>query len=240
MDNKDLEAKTNQLRGLHQYKNKTEAELIDIAKKKLEEESIEGIEWVGLEKKEEKQANLLYNKYLKIHNFESFSDKEDLKHLIQNLIIYDELLRQLHKKAKSKTQSITERDIKSKNSLEEQVAQYKERLGLSQKKQSKWKEFWLSLKKRILFYAETHSGAFYFKCPSCQKMALLLRKVDDYKTFDFKMFRGTHLYNETLLRFIEEGKLTQEEVAEVWGLQHTDYIKGIYDLYLAEKHKPSA
>ena len=50
------------------------------------------------------------------------------------------------------------------------------------------------------------------------------------------MFKGTLLYNKVLMEFIDNGKLTIEEVSKVFGLQNTDYIKGIYNkVYLKEK-----
>jgi len=69
-------------------------------------------------------------------------------------------------------------------------------------------------------------------------MALLLRKVDDYNAFDFKMFKGTYLYNEEMFKDIDNGKITKEDVARYWGLQNTDYINGIYEkVYSLEKKK---
>ncbi|MBN1467760.1 MAG: hypothetical protein JW924_03460 [Fusobacteriaceae bacterium] len=242
MYNKDLEDLIKKLKNLYQYRNKTEEEIVEIAKAKLAQESekerLEPIFWVGLTPEEEKKANNLYNEYLKAHDLESFSDKEDLKYLVQNIIIYEQLLEQIAKKARDSKLNISKYDIDAKNALERQIEDYKSKLGISSKKQASWQDFWLGLKKRIQLYIATHSGAFYLKCPyhDCNRMILLLRRVKDYQAFPFKMFRGTHLYNEEMLKDIESGKLTQEDVARYWSLEHTDYIKMIYEeIYLKEK-----
>jgi len=235
----DLEAKFNQIKNMPQYRDKSEAEIKKIAKELLKEEDKKyKVEWVGLTTAEKKKADKLFDEYSKKYQITKLSDLEDLKSLIFTTTVKERIQKILQKLEKSGNAPPV-RTMDSYDTLHKQESELKARLGLGQeKKESKWKVFWTNFKKKLLHYVLYHKGAFYFKCPSCKKMALLLRKVEDYNTFDFTMFRGTYLYNEEMFKDIDSGKISKEDVSRYWGLQNTDYINLIYEkVWLPEQKK---
>ncbi len=251
MNDNDLEKQIASLRNLPWAKKLSEEELKARAikilnknkKEKKAEQAIESdVEWIGLDAEETKKANKKYHLWLTKHNIESYSDKQDLRNLIQQEAIYESLIAQLTAKSKKKTtgkvqpKGLTSFDIGALKQLNEVNLSLKAKLGLSTKKKETWKDFWLGLIKRIMFYIRTHDGQFQMKCPYCQQMVLLLRRIKNYDTFQWKCFRGTHLYNEEMMKDIQRGKLTQKDVARYWSLEHTDYIQGIYEeIFLKEQ-----
>ena len=234
-------SKYNQIKHLVQYKNKTDEEIKEIAKKLVSEEEKQkentyDVEWEGLATSEKKKATVLFNDYSKKYQIEKLSDLEDLKQLIYTGALKE---RVQHKLLEIANQNAVPPEVivKTLDTITKQENALKDRLGLGlEKKESKWKTFWVNFKKKLNNYALSHKGAFYFKCPKCQEMALLLRKTKDYNTFPFAMFRGTYVYNEEMFKDIDSGKITKEDVSRYWGLQNTDYINWIYEkLYLQEK-----
>jgi hypothetical protein len=235
----DLKSRISQLKKLKQYEGKSKAELEKIA---LEIEKYK-VDWVGLSSSEKKRADSLYRDYIDNYHLETFSDKEDLKVLVYNTALLERIQKKIEKieKATKKRNGIgtlLPKDvIDSLNNIQKQILILKEKLGLFiDKKDESWLDFWGKLKKKFSLYVNEHKGAFTMKCPYCGEYVLLTRKIEDYDAIPFTMFKGTVLYNEKLMQLIEQGKLTEKEVAEIFGLQSVDYIKGIFQkIYLREK-----
>lgn len=230
--NKELRKKINSLKNLPQYKGKTEEELLKIINSKPE-----NINWVGLAEEEKPRADELYQQYRDNYHVEGYSDLEDLRTLVYNQILIERIAKLMGEgtKAGSIPKKLT---LDSLSNLQKQVLDLKERLGLNKGKNASWLDWWKGFKQKLLNYSDTHKGEFFFQCPKCHTITQLLRRVKDYESFPCKMFKGTQLYNEPLMKFIEQGKLTKKEVAEVWGLPRVDYIDLIYKkIYLKEKHK---
>jgi len=192
--------------------------------------------WVGLNKSEVSRANYRFKEYAKTYHLNSITDKGLLKDFVYLEILGDRLQEKIQTLGDTGTDVPLELMTEYRDNLERKV-KLAEKLGLSSDKlQSNWIEVWDKLKKKAQLYAETHRGACTAKCPYCSKLFLLLMKIDNYESFPFTMFKGTVLYNKKLMELIEEGKLTIEEVSEIWGLSKTDYVKGIYNkIYLVEK-----
>lgn len=237
---REIRKRVKKYSSLKQYQDKTPEELKQIAKERIEEEQKQALfqlEGEYIDNEERKFAKSLFKKYLDTSHIEHPSEIHQLNKLVWLETWAKRIEKQITEKNEKK-QLVPKGLTNDYLSILDKISIIKEQLGLFAKKGESWLEFWGKLLKKLLLYAQSHKGAFYFKCPHCLEMTLILRKIDNYNTFPFIMFKGTHLYNEPLMRFIEEGKLTVEEVAEIWGLPRTDYIKGIYEkVYLAERRK---
>jgi len=240
-----IENRVKQIRKLKQYKGKTENELIETATQQVEQKiksklfRLEG-DYSGSEKK---FAQLLFDKYIENSYVEHPGEVNTLNKLIFLEVLAKRIENQLNIRTtseKEKNKFIPKYVMGDYLALLDKIMGIKKQLGVLGGKDNNFLEFWVKFLKKLKIYVSTHSGEFYFKCPYCKQMALILRKIKDYDTFPFTMFRGTKLYNEKLLSLIEEGRLTVREVSEVWGLPRDDYVKGIYEkIYLEERRQKS-
>lgn len=201
-------------------------------------------QWTGLNDRKEKDwARKRFKEYGDSAHIDSHSDFELLVELVKREVIqerYWKKIEEIEKKASKidGSAAIPKGVINSLDDNLEQIIKLKDLIGLGQgdKKKAKFEEIWDSIQRKLQKYSETHRGEFLMKCPHCGKYVQLLRKIKDYDTHDFKMFRDTFLYNETLMKFIDDKILTVDQVAEIWGLELPDYIIGIYEkIYLKEK-----
>lgn len=194
--------------------------------------------WIGLNSAEARKANSNFNKYSNTYHLTSVSDQSLLEDYVYLEILGDRLQEQIKSLSNGDDKTTVPRNLMEQfhNNLEQKL-NLAEKLGFGKGKQdSGWLEFWEGLKKKTLLYSQENRGLCTAKCPYCKKLFLLLKKIDDYDSFKFTMFRGTILYNSKLMELIDNKKLTMEEVAEIWGLQNTDYIKGIFNrIYLKDK-----
>jgi len=237
MTNEQIKSKIEQLGKLKQYRNKSQEELEDIAIKQLTREENK-IEWIGLTKEEEKNANKIYNNYTEHHHIENFNDLEDLKTLVYNTLLENRIKIKIYDLTNQANPEIPSKFVlDSLTSLQKQNLDLKAKLGLNESQQEGWMQFWQRLCKKINNYAVEHRGLFLFKCPdlNCGKIVLLLRKVADYNTFDFRCFRGTFIYSETMMKLIDEKKISFKESADIFGVSE-EYMRGMYEkIYIKEK-----
>jgi hypothetical protein len=195
-------------------------------------------EWIGLSSSESRKASSKYREYAIAHSITTASDKPLLESYVYVEIMRDRIQEQIKKISDTGNKTTIPKDLLNQYyDATDQMIMLGEKLGFNEnKKESSFLKFWSKIKEKAQRYAVENRGLCTAKCPYCQKLFLLLKKVDDYDSFDFTMFRGTLLYNKVLMEFIESGKLTMEEVSKIFGLQNTDYIKGIYNkVYLKEK-----
>jgi len=238
----DIKKEIKKLKNLNCYKDKTNEELKAIIKEKqLEKEKYQPI-WNGLQTADKKWANDRFTLYKSTYSIDNPSDI----HLLEDLVFYECLQEQYKKKVQDLTKAsadisstviIPDAILKSLESVQSRLMTLKEKLGLfEERKKDDVLSVWLLLKKKILKHAQENSGAFTFKCPSCGNLALLVKKIDNFNTCDFKMFKGTYLYNEHMFKLLDENKITKEDIAKFFGLQSVEYIDKIYEkLYLPEK-----
>lgn len=236
MKKSEIQARVKQYKTLAQFKDKSEEELFELAKKSLEQEEKQGLA-VGLYiGKEKKKAKELFSKYINEYHLESVSDITLLNTRIFFEILTDRIqarLTELQKKNLPPDGS----DLKNLIEINKQILDLDRSLGFLEDKQKDYSEIWELLKEKLRLYANENKGAFYFQCPHCGEMTLLLKKIDDYNAFDWNMFRGTFVYNEALFNMIEQKRMTIEEVASIFGCS-SDYIQGIYNnVYLKDKTK---
>ena len=249
MTKNKIKRKIKQIKSLTQYRDYSSEELEKEAIRLLEEEEKYKVEWIGFDKSEIKRANKLYSEYLEHYPYiESFSDLEDLKLLVSNVVLLERLDTLVYNREKTK---LSKYDIDARKELANQILNLKDKLGLSKvRKREAWKDIWTSLKKRIIHHLQSNRGAFEFKCPHCGEFALLAIKIKDYNTFPFKFFKGTFLYNYWLFKMMEEGKITKNDLIKIFddykekpkedenNPRLSDYIDWIYKkVYLKEKNQ---
>lgn len=238
MDKNQINNQIKKLSKLKQYKDLPAEKLEQIAIEKLskiQKKKDDEVVWFGLNDEECILADEYYNNFINNHSIEGFNDKENLKTLVFNLILEKRLKEKIHSIA-IKEEFPPKHFIDSLSEIQTQNLNLKKQLGLEDKKQEGWIDFWKRLTKKLNIYAQTHSGAFYFKCPTCGEMALLCKKVEDYNIFNFKVFRGTFVYSEELCKMIDEKIISVERAASVLGVS-PEYMQGCYEkLFLQEKN----
>ncbi len=236
MDEK-IKNKVESLRNLKPFKNKTEAELVEIATKKVEEETPKsGIEWTGVLPSEEKEATRIYNCYIEQHEIGGFNDLENLKTLVYNQVLENRMRTKFtDKDSKGKQKIPSTYQLQSLTNLQKQILELKARLGLNDERKEGWLEYWKRFLKKIKHHAVTHRGSFTFKCGNCGKMYILARKITDYNTFSFNMFRGTFVYSEEVFALIHEGKIDFDRASKILFGTGKEYLQGMYNqIYLKE------
>ncbi len=197
---------------------------------------------VGLTTQEKNSARKHFKEYKSRYHIERYSDLALLEELVYKELISEQYKTKIKDIQKSKT--VKEKNIIPRNLLEaldenlDKILLLKEKLGLFlERKESNWIDFWGRFQKKLQIYAQTHKAECTFKCPTCGEYALLLRKIDNYNTFNFNLLRGTFVYNKELMEEIEKGTLSRERVAKIFGCS-VDYIDGLYnEVYLKEKRQ---
>lgn len=195
--------------------------------------------WSGLESWEVSAANKLYKSYKEHYHIEQLSDLQVLKDLVWLEIVQERLKKDSLQisEATKKANIIPVQTLEAIDSIQDKILVLKQKIGLfEEKKTDSFLNFWDILKKKINKRANEYRASFQFRCPSCGKFALLVRKVEDYNVVDFKMFKGTVLYNEELFNLVYDKKITLKDVANIWGQPLTDYVEKMYnDIYLPER-----
>jgi len=162
-----IQARYNQIKNFPQYKTKSKKEVWEVARKSIEEKKEEEqneIEWIGLTDEEIPKANKLFDQFKEKYQITKFSDIDDLKRLVISMVIEGRL--NLIMQGLADENTFVGKDIlDALKVVQNQIVSFKKRLGLGEeKKESKWKIFWVNFKQKINNYANTHKGAFYFKC----------------------------------------------------------------------------
>jgi hypothetical protein len=235
------EAQVAKLRNLPQYKDKSDEELTVIAQSSNRDEY--KFHGDGLSKDDKKWCEKRFSLYRDNCTVENFSDLIDLESLVTmelHLKQIQDCLNQLHEKtAGTDSYHVPTKELEAERELLNSILSLKKTLGLKEEKKTEsFVDFLKNFKRKVALYIVDHRGAFTFKCPHCGSLALLYKKIEDYHTADFTMFRGTLLYNEKLMDLIYDKKLSVRDVAEVFGQPTDDYVKGIYEkIYLSERAK---
>jgi len=237
-----LDNRMKKIKSRKQNHNKSLEQIKELALKEIEREKLK-VNWVGLASNEIKTANNLYANYVNGYHIDSFTDLENLKTLVFNTILEDRIRKSMEPEFEDKDGNKLEYRIPNKfvldslTSMQKQNLDLKNKLGLNKTKKIGWMDFWQEFLEKINKHAVTHRGAFTFKCPNCGELKLLLRKVDDYNTFDWACFRSTDIYSETVMELIDEKKIDYTRAAEIFGCS-PEYMDGIYNrVYLKEKEQ---
>ncbi|MHA1787861.1 MAG: hypothetical protein ACTSXT_01410 [Candidatus Helarchaeota archaeon] len=198
-------------------------------------------EGIGLSTAEKRKAKKRFEAYIDNYHIENLADYQLIEELVFRESLQERYKKQIGKLAKKseKEELVPKHILNTLDDNLQNIVTLKEKLGLFDDKNKKDEvvEVLERLKKKMQIYAETHRAKCLFKCPSCGEYALLLKKIDDYNTFNFNLLRGTFVYNEQLMEEIEKGNLSIDRVAKILGCS-SDYVKGCYEkIYLKEKEQ---
>jgi len=218
---KKLEKKINQLKKLVQYKNYSKEELEEAARESLKKEEIYKSEWSGFAPEESRKANNLLKVYIDKYHITKFSDREDLKTLIEN-----EILKQRIQKRVGDDKGIPPKYvIDSLNTLQNQILNLKEKLGIFEdKKQSDAFVYIQKLKKKFKKWREENQGSRTCICPHCSKMIMLKIRTEAWEAQKHPFFKDRILANEHLVKLYQEKKITNVDVAKILGCS-IDYVR---------------
>jgi len=223
-----LDREVRRIRNLTQNKNKTEEELLIIAKESMERQEILSSLTFCLED-EKKFATELLNKYLEESSLESASEKDTLKHLIDLEVLLERIKKQLNTEYGKVNPTIPIAFIQQVTELTNQIMELKDKLGLSRKQEQQTVlDEWNKLKAKALAYYKESAGCNVVRCPECNKLFMLLKDLKGYSAEKTTWFKKTLLYNKKLFELYDQRRITIEEMAIIFGVSK-DYIVHIYE-----------
>jgi DNA-directed RNA polymerase subunit RPC12/RpoP len=234
--NKVIENKYKQIKGLKSYKNLSEIELRDLAKKKLADAPDKDLEIASLfsDKKEVLLAKKLLNKYLTDYTPSSVSDKNNLRHLIYLEMVQIRLQDKMNA-VNATSNAIPLQMIDSIHKNLREINDLKLKLGLIGEKREETKSdmymAWDLLKDKFKRWREENQGTRTVVCPHCGKMIMLKIRTTAWEAQKHCMFQDRVLANKHLIKLYLDKKITKEDVAAVLETS-TDYV-----IWLMERWK---
>ena len=240
MDN--FEKIKNMLRGQKQNKGKSEEELDLLTKEKIEKDEILGSLTFCLETERDFASNLL-GKYLTESAIESFTDRDTLRQLIDLEIIVERIKALLNIEYDKANKAIPLQMLDQLTSLNNQIMDLKERLGLTQKKEDKNDTVKVIDNMLIRFHKwvnkpENRSN-YEFQCPKCSEIFLVRRRLDKEKD-EVKghpwFIDGGILFNKAIFEDLDLGKISEDQAARYLNAT-LDYIKWIRQNYPLNQDK---
>ena len=234
--NNELESKIKRIRNLKQNQNKSEEEIIALAKQQLEKETIiNGLAFcIGDEEKD--YANKLLEEVLNEASITSISDRDTLKQFIDNSILIERIKAEIKKEYEKGNPSIPLKMSEELRSLQDLNYTLKERLGLTKKESQDVLEEWNKLKEKAINYYKEHAGCNVARCPYCKKLFMILKDMRGHTTEKIPIFKKTLLYNKKLFeKFEKQESLTLDDMMEILGVS-ADYIYYVLEkVYKNEK-----
>ena len=226
---KQLDKLKNQLRNLKQNRNLSDEEIEAKAKEKLEKNEILSHLTFCIDNEERKFASHLLEKYLEESSLESTSEKDTLRQLIDVEVLMERIKKFLNTEYIKANPVIPTQMLDQLTTLNKQVIDLKDNLGLSKKDEQKnILDKWDNLKSKALAYYKENAGCNIAKCPECQKLFYILKDMRNHKTEKIPFFKKTLLYNKKLYELYEQNKITKEEMIVILGVSG-DYVDYIFE-----------
>jgi len=188
-----------QLRSLHQYKDLSDKEIYEIAKKQVElKQKVKdlNLDELFFDSKEKKKAKELAKKYLQEFVIENISDKNILKSLIY-LEILNFRLQERTNDLYKKNSAVPLKIVETIHRNLEKINELKEKLGLTNKQESDAFKYIQLLKKKFKIWLQNNPDR-YSKCPYCNKVYLLKLKTEYYTPEKFSFLYNNRPYNKKL------------------------------------------
>jgi len=228
------------LRNLPQNSEKSDKEMEVLADEELQKKDIIENTFAATEE-EEKFIKDLLKKYMSQGSIETESDKLTLQQLLCQELIAERFKHLLKVQYSAANPAQDLEIVEQLDKVVKRITELKIELGLSQKdrQSATWLAEWDKLKRKALNYYETHKGCNVVKCPYCSKIFYLLLKTEHLTSETCNWFRGTALYNKTLMELVHKEVITQEKAAEILGV-NVLYVTKIYnEIYLKDIAKES-
>ena len=224
-----LEREIKKIKNLRQNQGKSEEELTSLAKTNLEKQEIISSLTFCTDDEERKYATNLLENYLAESSLEKFAERDTLRQLIDTEIVVERIKKYLNTEHVKANPAIPTQMLDQLATLNKQVIEFKDILGLSAKEEQKnTLEQWEKLKNKALNYYKENAGCNVVKCPECQKLFYILKDITGHTTAKIPFFKRTLLYNKKLYELYEQQKLTMEEMTVILGVS-PDYITYIFE-----------
>lgn len=162
-----------------------------------------------------------YNKYVKSRNIVEVSDLT----LLKNLVFYEMQLKRVARaineeyrkvKAEGKTADVPSYELKTINSINEQIIELKKVLGLAEEQKGADPFIYIEqLKKKFKVWLKNNQGSRTLVCPHCSQMVMLKIRTDAWETLKHPFFKDKVLCNEHLLTMLKEEKITKLDAAKI-------------------------
>ena len=232
IDKKILELTFKRIKNTVQYRNKTDAEIWEIAKDRMIENDPDlDYKKYFKSKVEKRRAKELLKKYLHDYIIETISDKNALMQLVY-LEIVDERLRKLMTDIDNENDAVPAKTLRMVHENLSAISEAKKRLGIlrDMNKDEKDKGFKALniLKKKFENWREEHQGSRTLNCPHCGKFTLLKIRMDIWEAQKHPFFKDRIIYNKGLARLYKNGRITRKEFAEVLEVSE-DYIDWVLE-----------
>jgi hypothetical protein len=228
----ELDLLVKKLKNLAQYKNKTEEELISIAEKQIENNRfLDKLSFVN-DDDEKKYARDLFESYMSEYEITDVGDKDTLYQLIDLELLAFKIKKAINDSGKDAKGAIPMRLVETLHQHMESITKLKQQLGMTKAEKEKNTSDAVraieSLKIRFkLWINQAENKANYtLKCPHCLSYVLIRRRIDKDKdeVLEHPWFiNGGILFNRYLFQYLEEGKLTEEEVCNILKVSK-DYL----------------
>jgi DNA-directed RNA polymerase subunit RPC12/RpoP len=226
-----LRVKANQLKNLSGNKNRTEAELKEIVQKKNLLKELE-VHKLFTDKKEQKLAKDLADKYLIEFTPRTVSDKNNLKAVIYLEVLQYRLQAVMNELTAEGATAIPLNLVDSIHKNLKELSANKEKLGLigKDKEQADNDGFRIlqNLKEKFKVWGENNQGSRTLVCPCCGEMILLKIRMDKWIPQKHPFFKDRFLANKHLIRLYLQQKLSKEDIASVLG-SSPDYIEWLVE-----------
>lgn len=199
---------------------------------------------LGLSSGEQYRAIFQFKEYKDSYHIESYSDLQLLSELVFREILQERCKTKIGTVDKSK--NVKEQKIipvavmKALDDNLDRMLTIREKLGLfSDKKVDDPFEHLQTLEKKFEKHREENAGDYSIPCPFCSKMIFLMFKVKNYEAKKHPFFKGKFLVNDELWKLYKEGRLTKEDLANIFQTS-SDYIDWLEaHIYNKDSNNPS-
>jgi len=221
-------------RNLSQYKDLSDKQIYDLIEAKIDKMESPKIKDKDLavedlfeNKKEQKEAIVLLNKYLNQFSIENISDKNTLSQLIF-LEVFNKRLQVLLNRIEKEGGIPPLKLIDSLHKNLTQITALKGSLGLNTKNDGK-NDSWTALevlKKKFKLWRESNQASRTLICPHCGKMTLLKIRMDEWDAVKHPYFKDRVLGNEELVKIYKQGRIGKQELASILecSLDYIDWL----------------
>jgi len=181
------------------------------------------------QKKEQKDAQMLFQKYMSDYTIESISDKNTLREVIYLEIVQQRLQAKMNEYYDKDSKAVPMQLMDTIHKNSKAILELKNNLGLNRAKTVKsGKDAFQHLIKRIQKWRSENTASRNFVCPCCGKMVLLKIKTDCYDAQGHPFFKDRTLYNKHLLKMYWDKRITKQDVAKVLECS-TDYVNWVLE-----------
>lgn len=251
-----LQAQVNKLKKLRQYRNASEAQLVELVKDRERREAVEArydfvLEGLWNNETEKKISRDILNRYIADTHIEGNKQLFALKDLVMIELEKWRARNVINQKHQDKVGEVPSYQLDALHKLIEKGHQIVERLFGNEKEDDL--SVLNKLFKQFRLWLSENQGSRHFICPHCSKMALAKIRTDKYDIAAHPFFKDRILTNEFLMEKYLEGKpvtIDAKFISKVldcspmyadWILEH-HFNKNhpLYNRYLDKKNAKSS